>query len=355
MAQNATNGLWNNLNMLSPINVLLASNNTNRTNGAINPINNRFATPFLQTGTMTTTPSGNGHVNMNVDTVNNNNNNNVEIIQSTNINSNSSTPTPTGSIPISSKNSYKYALPNNLKKYTHSNLKKNDSKSMIIQCPNPTHNPILNHQKQEEIALSKAKQIQNDEYIDDLESKLNEQQKLIQSLISQNQILQSQLIQHKNQISMLSTQNNTLLSAYNTLQSQWKSSVLPSLSNSNSNSCSKTITHGHGHNAATNTMINGGAGSATNPGKGCGKWSVNDVMGWIGNIANGNFNKYAYLFCLNNIDGVQLINMTRMDLEKMGIKDNKDQIVLLEHVERLKRLSSSSLLLQCSTNSPAMN
>ena len=336
------NGIWNNSTILPPMNLLLPTNaNTTKTlttpngnNSAIPSIvNNQFTTPFLQT-----------NINSIATTMNHN----------LNLNSSPSTPTPTGSSPISNTNTttinnnksnnaneYKYTLPNSINKYKHKQDPSN--KSSIIQCPNPTHNPILNHQKQEEIALSKAKQIQNGEYILELESKVTEQEKLIQSLLSQNQLLQTQLAQHKNQISMLSTQNNTLLSAYNTLQSQWKSAVFPSLSNKNNHKQTRGQTQG----AMTRT-------------ESAGKWSVNDVMSWIGNIANGIYNKYAYLFCLNNIDGVQLMNITRSDLEKMGITDNKEQTLLLQHIQRLKRLNSNSnsnsmsSSLQCAS-SPAMN
>ena len=306
------NGLWN--NTLIPPQTNFLQPQQQQTQNNTTQIINQFPTPFLPTFTPTGYNSSGS------------NSNNSSPSTPSSINNNNNTPSQ----------SFKYTLPHNLNKYIHS---KSNSKSntntggKIIQCPLPTHNPILNHQKQEEIAASKDKQLQDVQYIENLESKLNEQQQLIQSLLQQNQLLQQQLSQHKTQISMLSTQNNTLLTSYNTLQSQWKSTVLPTISstaNITPNITGSAVVV-HGVTTQTNTCTNSARMTID-----CSKWSVNDVIGWINKLENGKYGKYSYCFCLSNIDGKRLMDVTRMDLDKMGIKDNKEQTVLLQHIQALK-------------------
>ena len=88
----------------------------------------------------------------------------------------------------------------------------------IIQCPNPTSNPLADHQKQKEVKDSQMKLMEDANYMESMEKKMMEQQQLIETLQAQNQLLSMQLRQHQDYITMVQGQNNALLTAYNALQ-----------------------------------------------------------------------------------------------------------------------------------------
>merc|ERR1711951_57994 len=87
---------------------------------------------------------------------------------------------------------------------------------VIIQYPNPTGNPLADHQKQrEEVQHCRMRQMEDANYVDSMEHKMMEQQQVIEALQAQNQLLSLQLRQHQDYISMVQTQNSALLTAYN--------------------------------------------------------------------------------------------------------------------------------------------
>eukprot|EP01084_Bolivina_argentea_P218817 371253_1 len=171
----------------------------------------------------------------------------------------------------------------------------NSKQDHIIQCPNPTANPIVNHRKQEEMVAKQKQQICDANYGKRMEQKVMEQNEIIQNLMHQNSVLSMQSAQQQNYIKMIQKQNSTLLSAYNALQKQ----------------------------------------SKTPNAKQFASWSVSDVIAWISSLDSGKFMKYSYSFCLNNIDGKGITRVTLDDLETMGIKDNIDKALLLSHIKQL--------------------
>eukprot|EP01083_Nonionella_stella_P197315 725564_1 len=212
---------------------------------------------------------------------------------------------------IANETSLNYNFLINLTKYqqhTNSNINENKNNLNIIQCPNPTANPISNHQKQQQIQFEQNKHLRNANYMQQMEQKLNEQTQLIQNLLNQNTIFKSQITQQQNYISVIQNQNNILLNAYN------------SLTNTTSNNSKK----GNGNVIETDDYR---------------QWNVSDVINWISKLDNGKFLKYGYGFCLNNIDGKLLVNVTKDELNKMGVKNVNDKILLFNHIKKLKELN----------------
>jgi len=56
-------------------------------------------------------------------------------------------------------------------------------------------------------------------YVESMEHKMMEQQRVIEALQAQNQLLSLQLRQHQDYLAVVQSQNNALLTAYNALQS----------------------------------------------------------------------------------------------------------------------------------------
>eukprot|EP00483_Globobulimina_turgida_P006083 UN06093 len=182
----------------------------------------------------------------------------------------------------------KYVPINNKNSKTPQYPKCHKNNLNIIQCPNPTANPITNHQKQQQIQVEQKQHLRNANYVQQMEEKLNEQNKLIQNLMNRNNILSVQLTQQQNYIAIVENQNSTLLNAYNSVTN----ASVP-------NACAYTANYK--------------------------KWNVDEVMSWLSKLENAQFAKYQYGFCVNNIDGHLLRNLTMDDLEKMGVANINDQ------------------------------
>ena len=184
------------------------------------------------------------------------------------------------------------------------------SKNEIIQCPNPTANPIINHLEQQQMQKEQKEQINKVQNMKQMEQRLAAQNELIERMSSiQYALIQKtneqslQLMQHKNYITLLQQQNHSILTAYNALKTQFAAQSVSSQTECNYE-----------------------------------KWSVNDVIAWITKLDNGRFLQYAYCFCLSGVDGKQLTNVSEHDLDKMGIKDCNDRVLLLEHIGKIKKM-----------------
>lgn len=100
-------------------------------------------------------------------------------------------------------------------------------KNEIIQCPNPTANPISNHLKQKQLQKEHTEQLKEIKNMKQFQQQLAAQNELIekmnhvqQSLIHQTNQQSLQLMQYRNYIQCLQQQNHALLSAYNALKGQ---------------------------------------------------------------------------------------------------------------------------------------
>eukprot|EP01084_Bolivina_argentea_P282067 482746_1 len=164
-----------------------------------------------------------------------------------------------------------------------------------------------------------------------LNTKLAEQEQLINNLIVQNKLLNDQYIKQQQLLTALQTQNHSVI--FDEFIQQKNMNIRLNIKyNELFAKYAKVKTNGNGDENKTN---GNGDENKTN----VLQWSVEDVICWVLGLENGRFLKHKHAIIPNiinqQIDGQSLIKLKLIDISRIGITSYWDQEWLMHGIKKL--------------------